>query len=63
MFREGAVTKINPSELVVGDIVQLKYGDKVPADIRCFDPDNFKVHTLITCFANFTRWLSFLCCD
>ena len=34
VFRNGTLTKIATNEIVVGDIVELKTGDNVPADIR-----------------------------
>ena len=37
VIRNGTTTKINASELVPGDIVTLKEGDKVPADIRLIE--------------------------
>ena len=40
--RDGSLQIIKVHELVVGDIVSLKAGDKVPADIRIFECENFK---------------------
>ncbi|KAI8072363.1 putative Na/K ATPase alpha 1 subunit [Gongronella butleri] len=40
VVRDGKVTKIQASELVSGDIVQLKLGNKVPADIRLLQVSN-----------------------
>ncbi len=34
VFRNGTLTKISTTEIVVGDIVELKTGDNIPADIR-----------------------------
>ncbi|MEI2266156.1 HAD-IC family P-type ATPase [Erwinia sp. CGal63] len=41
--RDGNVLQINASELVPGDIVMLKTGDKVPADLRLIDALNLRV--------------------
>jgi len=35
--------EINVTDLVVGDIVEVKYGDLVPADIRILESQDFKV--------------------
>jgi P-type Ca2+ transporter type 2A len=34
VFRAGSVTKINATELVPGDIIQVAVGDRIPADCR-----------------------------
>ena len=34
VFRNGTLTKIATTEIVVGDIIKLKTGDNIPADIR-----------------------------
>ena len=34
---------IKAEELVVGDIVEIKFGDRVPADIRVLEARSFKV--------------------
>ena len=52
---------IKAEELVVGDIVEIKFGDRIPADIRVLEARSFKVMqwvkkmTLIgiTCHVNF----------
>ena len=38
VLRNGVVELINPSDLVVGDIVVLQGGDKIPADSLLIDP-------------------------
>ena len=43
ILREGKIEKINSEELVPGDIVILKAGDKVPADIRLFFEKDLRV--------------------
>lgn len=42
VVRDGSVQKIKAHEVVVGDIVILKSGDSIPADIRLIDSINFK---------------------
>lgn len=42
VVRDGSVQKIKAHEVVVGDIVILKSGDSIPADIRLIDSNNFK---------------------
>ena len=42
VIRDGLTYKIRVHELVVGDVVTLKAGDFVPADIRLIEANNFK---------------------
>lgn len=44
VIRNGAIININPDELVVGDIVYVKRGDIVPADLRILECENLKVN-------------------
>lgn len=37
VFRQGIISRINPAELVVGDILVLQAGDQIPADCIIFD--------------------------
>jgi sodium/potassium-transporting ATPase subunit alpha len=43
VLRDGNKTRVEASDLVVGDIVEVKGGDKIPADIRIIESNNFKV--------------------
>ena len=43
VYRNGIRREIDVSELVVGDIVDIHYGDLVPADIRVLECSDFKV--------------------
>ncbi|CAF3630211.1 unnamed protein product [Rotaria sordida] len=43
VMRDGQKTEISAEELVVGDIVFVKIGDKTPADIRVLSSQSFKV--------------------
>ena len=49
VLREGKIRDILASELVVGDIILLEEGDKVPADGRLIETNSLKVdHSTIT---------------
>ena len=41
-IRNGEVVRINPTELVVGDVISLKTGDGIPADGIMFDGSGVK---------------------
>jgi len=43
VIRDGQKDNINATELVLGDIVEVKFGDRVPADIRVISAHSFKV--------------------
>lgn len=43
VLRDGRATEINAKEVVVGDILSLKSGDKIPADVRIIQANDFKV--------------------
>ncbi|KAH3704300.1 sodium/potassium-transporting ATPase subunit alpha-like [Dreissena polymorpha] len=43
VVRNGIKKDIRASELVLGDIVEVKFGDRVPADIRVIQAQGFKV--------------------
>lgn len=43
VIRDGTTAEINATDLVVGDIVQIRLGDKVPADFRVIENQNLKV--------------------
>ena len=42
-LREGDKINIKADELTVGDVVEVKFGDRLPADIRVVDSKGFKV--------------------
>lgn len=44
VLRDGMPRQINATEIVVGDIVLLKEGGRVPADIRIIKSDNLKIN-------------------
>lgn len=43
VLRDGKRVDINATECVVGDIVYVKFGDRVPADLRILEARGFKV--------------------
>lgn len=43
VVRDGEVLNIDSKEVVKGDIVKVKFGDSIPADIRIIQAHNFKV--------------------
>ena len=42
-LREGVKVNIKAEELTVGDVVEVKFGDRIPADIRVVEAKGFKV--------------------
>ena len=42
-IRDGEKLTIKAEELTLGDIVEIKFGDRIPADIRVLAARNFKV--------------------
>lgn len=44
MYRDGGKKEVPAAELVVGDIVELKGGDKIPADVRILEANTFKAN-------------------
>jgi len=43
VFRDGQISEVEQSELVVGDIVSLEEGDKVPSDLRLIETFNLRM--------------------
>lgn len=43
VLREGEKQNVQAEELCVGDIVEVKFGDRIPADIRVIEARSFKV--------------------
>ncbi len=44
VLRDGNVLELNSSDLVVGDIVLLESGDKIPADLRVIEESSLRVN-------------------
>lgn len=43
VIREGEKLTLRAEDLVLGDVVEVKFGDRIPADIRVVEARNFKV--------------------
>jgi len=43
VFRDGEKVTLKAEELTLGDIIEVKFGDRVPADIRVLEARGFKV--------------------
>lgn len=46
VLREGEKLTLRAEDLVIGDVVEVKFGDRIPADIRIIEARNFKVKSL-----------------
>lgn len=44
VVREGKLMEVSSEQLVLGDIIKLEQGDKIPADARIIDASNFRVN-------------------
>lgn len=49
VIRNGEKLNVHAEELVVGDLVDVKFGDRVPADLRIIRAHGFKVQQLPFC--------------
>jgi len=47
VIRSGEKTQILASNIVLGDIIEVKGGDKIPADIRIISSNGMKVKEYI----------------
>jgi len=45
VVRNGEKLNVPAEQLVAGDVVEVKFGDRVPADIRILSAHGFKVNT------------------
>ena len=43
VIRDGSKATVRAEELTVGDVVEIKFGDRVPADVRIIEARNMKV--------------------
>ena len=43
VIRDGEKTNVRAEELVIGDFVEIKFGDRIPADVRIIESRGFKV--------------------
>lgn len=65
VIRDGQKNQINANELVVGDLVEIKGGDRVPADIRIISGQGCKVdhtHTHTVYFTHMYGQRKTSCC-
>lgn len=47
MIRDGEKQQVRAEDLVVGDIIEVRGGDRIPADIRITSACGFKVNHYI----------------
>jgi len=45
--REGEKLNIKAEELTIGDVIEVKFGDRLPADIRVVEARGFKVRHFV----------------
>ncbi len=43
VIRNGEKLNVHAEELVVGDLIEVKFGDRMPADMRVTNAHGFKV--------------------
>lgn len=63
VIRQGEVKQVGVSDIVVGDICQIKYGDLLPADGILIQSNDLKVmyprsYPLVTFSKLMSRWMS-----
>jgi magnesium-transporting ATPase (P-type) len=46
VIREGEKLTLRAEDLVLGDVVEVKFGDRIPADVRIIEARNFKVRSV-----------------
>lgn len=54
VLRDGQVVSVNAADLVVGDVVDVKFGDRIPADIRILSAQGFKARHVTS--GHLTSW-------
>ena len=47
VIRDGEKINLKAEELVIGDVIEVKFGDRMPADIRVVESKGFKVIVLV----------------
>jgi len=52
VYRNGYLVAIDVTDLAVGDVVDVKYGDRVPADLRIIQSSGLKVRRSLNDFNN-----------
>jgi sodium/potassium-transporting ATPase subunit alpha len=43
VIRDGEKLEVNAEELTLGDVVEIKFGDRIPADLRIIKSHGLKV--------------------
>ena len=43
VLRDGEKHNVHAEQLVLGDVIYVKFGDRIPADIRVIEAHGFKV--------------------
>lgn len=43
VLREGQKLTLKAEEITIGDIIEVKFGDRMPADVRVIEARGFKV--------------------
>lgn len=58
VVRNGEKLNVHAEELVVGDVIEVKFGDRIPADIRVITAHGFKVGCLkgISAYENLDKF-------
>ena len=57
-LRDGEKLTLKAEELTLGDIIEVKFGDRVPADIRILEAKGFKVRPLLWSSRNASHFVS-----
>ena len=57
-LRDGEKLTLKAEELTLGDIIEVKFGDRVPADIRILEAKGFKVRPLFWSSRNASHFVS-----
>ena len=61
VIRDGEELLIDASDIVLGDVVVINAGDQIPADIRIFEANNFKVDNSTLTGESEPQWRSAEC--
>ena len=57
-LRDGEKLTLKAEELTLGDVIEVKFGDRVPADIRILEAKGFKVRPLFWSSRNPSHFVS-----
>lgn len=61
VIREGEKVQINAEEVVAGDLIEVKGGDRIPADIRVVSAHGCKVHGLRVPYKYIHKYITDYC--